>query len=57
MDPLTHMIGKIALEIQVPPDFPEKYKEAVIRSAEQCAVKKHLENPPKFSVTTSVATN
>ena len=52
-DPLTHMIGKISLEIQVPPDFPEKYKEAVIRSAEQCAVKKHLENPPKFAVTTS----
>jgi putative redox protein len=54
-DPLTHMIGKIMLEIQVPPDFPEKYKEAVIRSAEQCAVKKHLENPPKFAVTTSVS--
>jgi len=55
MDPLTHMIGKISLEIQVPPDFPEKYKEAVIRSAEQCAVKKHLENPPKFAVTASIA--
>ena len=51
------MIGKIALEIQVPPDFPEKYKEAVIRSAEQCAVKKHLENPPKFAVTTTVSAN
>jgi ribosomal protein S12 methylthiotransferase accessory factor len=56
-DPLTRMIGKISLEIQLPQDFPEKYKEAVIRSAEQCAVKKHLENPPKFAVTTSIATN
>ena len=56
-DPLTHMIGRISLEIQVPPDFPEKYKEAVIRSAEQCAVKKHLENPPKFTVTTAVSAN
>jgi putative redox protein len=56
-DPLTHMMGKISLEIQLPPEFPEKYKEAVIRSAEQCAVKKHLENPPKFAVTTSVAAN
>ena len=35
-------IGGISLEIQVPPDFPEQYKEAVIRSAELCAVKKHL---------------
>jgi ribosomal protein S12 methylthiotransferase accessory factor len=43
----------VDLEIQLPPDFPEKYKTAVIRSAEQCAVKKHLEHPPTFNVTTS----
>jgi ribosomal protein S12 methylthiotransferase accessory factor len=48
------MIENIELDIQVPPDFPEKYKEAVIRSASQCAVKKHLENPPVFDVHTSV---
>ena len=51
-DRSTGMVGQIDLEIQLPPDFPEKYKSAVIRSAEQCAVKKHLENPPKFNVTT-----
>ena len=54
MDPMTHMIGKIYLDIQVPPDFPEKYRPALIRSAEQCAVKKHLDNPPQFEVTTVV---
>ena len=53
-NPLTRMIEHIELDIQVPPDFPEKYKEAVIRSAAQCAVKKHLENPPQFDVHTSV---
>ena len=52
-DPLTHMVAKIALEIQVPTDFPEKYKDALIRSAQQCAVKKHLEKPPEFAITTS----
>ena len=36
----------------VPPTFPEKYYEALVRSADQCAVKKHLENPPKFKVFT-----
>jgi putative redox protein len=46
------MVRKIDLEIQVPPTFPEKYRESLIRSAELCAVKKHLENPPKFEVTT-----
>ena len=53
-DPATRMISRVELEIQVPPDFPEKYKDALIRSAEQCAVKKHLESPPQMSVTTKV---
>ena len=45
-------IGTIALEIQVPPDFPEQYKDAVIRSADLCAVKKYLHHPPKFDIYT-----
>ena len=53
-DPSTGMVGKIELEIQVPPTFPEKYLPALVRSAEMCAVKKHLENPPKFDVHTKV---
>ncbi len=52
-DPTTGLVGKIGLEIQLPPDFPDKYKAAVIKSAEQCAVKKHLEHPPMFEITTS----
>ena len=51
-DPVTRMIGKIDLEIQVPPEFPEKYHASMVRSAELCAVKKHLENPPEFDVYT-----
>ena len=31
-------------------DFPEKYKRAVLRSAELCTVKKHLENPPQITI-------
>lgn len=53
-DPSTGMVAKIDLEIQVPPSFPEKYLPALIRSAEQCAVKKHLERPPQFDVYTEV---
>ena len=51
-DPATRMIGKVDLEIQVPPDFPEKYRESLVRSADLCAVKKHLEKPPQFDVYT-----
>lgn len=51
---MTGMVDKIDLEIQVPPSFPEKYYDALIRSAEQCAVKKHMEHPPVFNVYTQV---
>ncbi len=51
-DPLSGMVGKIDLEIQVPPGFPERYLPSLVRSAELCAVKKHLERPPKFEVYT-----
>ncbi len=53
-NPVTRMIDAIELDIQLPPEFPEKYAEAVRRAAEQCAVKKLIENPPRFTVRTSV---
>jgi len=49
------MVEKIDLEIQVPASFPEKYYDSLIRSAELCKVKKHIEKPPKFEITTKVA--
>jgi len=52
-NPISHMIDKIDLEIQVPNDFPDKYRDSLIRSAELCAVKKHLEHPPTFDITTT----
>ena len=55
VDRATGMVAKIQLDIQVPAGFPEKYRAALIRSAEQCAVKKHLEHPPVFEVSTHVA--
>lgn len=51
-DPASHMVSKIKIEIQLPPDFPDKYKDAVIRSADQCTVKKHLVRPPAFDIYT-----
>jgi|SRR5215211_1472478 len=54
-NPQNGMIDEIDIEILVPPTFPEKYRDSLIRSAELCKVKKHLEKPPKFKVTTTVA--
>ncbi len=49
-DKETHMINKMNIEIQVPEDFPDNYKNAVIKSAGLCAVKKHLEKPPRINI-------
>jgi ribosomal protein S12 methylthiotransferase accessory factor len=52
-DPIRHgMVGTVQMEIQVPAEFPEKYYDALVRSAEQCAVKKHFEFPPSFEIYT-----
>ena len=56
-DPATGMVAKIDLEIQTPPTFPEKYLPSLVRSAELCAVKKHIEHPPKFDVFTKTVEN
>jgi putative redox protein len=53
-DPSTKIVGKISLEIQVPQGFPQQYTPAVIRAAESCLVKKHLEKPPAFETTVTV---
>ena len=51
-NPVTGMVGKVDLEIQVPSDFPEKYRSSLVKSAELCTVKKHFEQPPVFEITT-----
>ncbi len=53
-NPFNGMVEKIDLDILVPPTFPEKYRDSLVRSAELCAVKKHLEKPPKFEIATKV---
>ena len=53
-DPATGLIGNIDLEIQVPPSFPDKYYDSLVRTANMCAVKKHLEHPPVFNTYTKV---
>lgn len=53
-DSQTRLLVNIKLDLQLPSDFPEKYKSAVINAAELCAVKKTINNPPNFEVVTSM---
>lgn len=55
VDPATGLTSTIQLAIELPTGFPEKYRAAVIRSAEQCKVKKHFEHPPVFEIEAHIA--
>jgi ribosomal protein S12 methylthiotransferase accessory factor len=57
VNPMTRMIERVHLDIDLPADFPARYTSALIRSAELCAVKKHLEQPPEFAVQTHIGQN
>ena len=50
----TGLPTNIKIDIQLPADFPEKYKAAVINAAELCKVKKTIANPPVFEVVSSI---
>ena len=45
-------VSRIRIEISLPPGFPEKYRDAILRAADQCKVKRHIIEPPEFEVTT-----
>jgi putative redox protein len=49
-DPKTKLVGKIRIEIYLPPGFPEQYRDAVVRAAELCSVKRHIHQPPEFEI-------
>jgi len=49
------LVARIRIEIVLPPAFPEKYREAVVRAVDQCTVKRHLAEPPGFEVVTAKA--
>ena len=41
----------IEVALTLPPGFPEKYQGAIGRAVDQCAVKKHMVEPPAFALT------
>lgn len=47
--------SEINLDIKLPADFPEKYRESVINVAGLCKVKKSISSPPVFRITASNA--
>ena len=50
----TKMIEKITIDVLLPPECPEKYKNAVIKAVNICTVKQHILNPPEFETTVTI---
>jgi putative redox protein len=57
VDSETGVLARVELDIQVPATFPERYREALVRVAEQCAVKKAIQAQPVFEVRTVLSTS
>lgn len=46
-------LERVEMELKLPEGFPEKYEKAIVRVANQCAVKKAILNPPEFDLIAS----
>ena len=49
-NPETNRLDRVEISLQLPKDFPEKYRSAIIRATDQCAVKKALLDTPEIEV-------
>ena len=60
-----HVVGQLAntdrfhrrqvrIEIKVPPEFPAKYRTALVRAADKCSVKRMLDAPPAIETRVTV---
>ena len=49
-DPERHRVARIRIDVRLPPAFPDKYRPAILRAIDQCAVKRHIVEPPEFEV-------
>jgi ribosomal protein S12 methylthiotransferase accessory factor len=54
LDEVTRRLGRVEIELSLPPTFPEKYRSAVAEAASGCKVKRLLLSPPEVLVTTRV---
>ena len=51
----TNQVTDIDINVDLPANFPEKYKSAIINVVNQCPVKQHLLEPPTFNVVPNIA--
>lgn len=52
LDPKSRRYRKMILELTLPRGFPEKFRPAITRAMDLCAVKRHIVNSPEFEIRT-----
>ncbi|HSP13989.1 MAG TPA: OsmC family protein [Thermoanaerobaculia bacterium] len=43
-------VTKVRIDLRLPREFPEKYRQAILRAVDHCAVKKHIVEAPEFEI-------
>lgn len=49
---VSKMIDKVTISVDLPADFPEKYRFALVKAVDHCTVKAHILRPPQFEIVT-----
>ena len=48
----SKMIDRVTIAVDLPADFPERYKFALVKAIDHCTVKAHIMRPPQFEIVT-----
>ncbi len=49
-DSVKHRLSKAIIKMKLPPDFPDKYKKALVEAVNLCSVKRTIKDPPEFDI-------
>jgi ribosomal protein S12 methylthiotransferase accessory factor len=49
-DEANHRLDLVRIVLTLPPGFPAKYHAAILKATDQCAVKRAIDDPPRFEV-------
>ena len=53
-DPENHMVTEIGIRVLLPGGFPERYRNAILKSVDLCSVQRHLQQPPAIRTTVRI---
>ena len=54
-NPETKRLDAVRIDLVLPEAFPEKYRSAIVRAIDHCAVKRVVLDPPAFEIETVTA--